>query len=361
MPGIQRLIYGLPDIAAGTAIPCSISTLLIGVICGRMHEAFANHKMHTAMAVILAAAMEVMHMLLVFLYTWMHSGLSSSLDLISVISLPFIIANSAAFGTMTFVLNMIGDYQKTEKKEKMIESELGVATTIQMDTLPKILPDFPGRSEFTISASMNTAKEVGGDFYDFFFLDDSHIVFLIADVSGKGVPAALFMVIAKTLLKNNLKSGLSAAESCTRTNHQLCESSGIDMFVTAWVGVLDIPKGRMTYVNCGHNPPLLKRAGRPAKYLKTKGGFVLAGLDDFKYTENELLLNDGDFLLLYTDGITEAMNQYFQQYGDTRLQLLLNHADHQMNPDMVLKTIDEDVRNHTGEAEQSDRSFQDKC
>ncbi|NCB34036.1 MAG: hypothetical protein EOM64_09220, partial [Erysipelotrichia bacterium] len=352
--GIQRLIYGLPEIASGTAIPSSISTLLIGIACGQLKHVNNHRKIHTHNAVLIAAAMEAMHMLIVFLYLWMHTGINPAFEVVSDITLPYLISNIAAFGTMTFVLNMISDYQNTEKHEKTIESELRVATAIQIDTLPKIKPDFPGRKEFSISASMNTAKEVGGDFYDVFFIDDNHVVFLIADVSGKGVPAALFMVIAKTLLKNNLMNGLSAAEACTRTNHQLCESSGIDMFVTAWVGVLDISSGRMKFVNAGHNPPLLKRAGRPAEFLRTRGGFVLAGIDHFQYHENELFLSDGDFLFLYTDGITEAMNHNYQQHGDIRLQLLMNHADHSMNPDRILEKVDQDVKEHAGDAEQSD-------
>jgi hypothetical protein len=166
---------------------------------------------------------------------------------------------------------------------KQVEGELGVATSIQGSMLPKIFPDFPGRKEFPFPLRWPRRKKSGGDFYDFFFTDYDHFVFLVADVSGKGVPAALFMVIAKTLIKNNVQSGLPLAEAISKTNQQLLEGDDQQMFVTAWVGCLQISTGELTYVNCGHNPPLFSKMGQPFNYLKNISGFVLAGSRKSKY------------------------------------------------------------------------------
>ncbi|MEM1483421.1 SpoIIE family protein phosphatase [Oscillospiraceae bacterium PP1C4] len=213
--------------------------------------------------------------------------------------------------------------QITAEKER-IGAELNVATQIQADMLPSIFPAFPERSEFDIYATMQPAKEVGGDFYDFFLIDNDHLVVVMADVSGKGVPAALFMVIAKTLLKNHAQAGLSPSETFTTTNGQLCENNEAGLFVTAWMGVLEISTGKFTYVNAGHNPPLVKRCDGEFEYLKCRPGFVLAGMEGVKYRQNEMKLYAGDTLYLYTDGVTEATDTMNELYGEARLQKVLN-------------------------------------
>ena len=210
----------------------------------------------------------------------------------------------------------------TAEKER-IGAELDVAAKIQASMLPCIFPAFPDRAEFDIYASMLPAKEVGGDFYDFFFIDDSTLAVVMADVSGKGVPAALFMVIAKTLIHNNAQNGKSPKEVFETANNLLCENNDAGMFVTAVLGYLDIPTGRFVFVNAGHNPPLL-RTGGCFEWLKTKPGFVLAGMDDIQYKEHEIILHPGDALFLYTDGITEAVNNENKLFGDPRLLKTVN-------------------------------------
>jgi sigma-B regulation protein RsbU (phosphoserine phosphatase) len=206
-----------------------------------------------------------------------------------------------------------------------IATELDVATKIQASMLPCIFPAFPERAEFDLYASMEPAKEVGGDFYDFFLTDENTLAVVMADVSGKGVPAALFMVIAKTLIKNNAQYGKSPKEVFETVNNLLCENNEADMFVTAFMGYLDIPTGRFTYVNAGHNPPLIKQ-GERFEWLKTKPAFVLAGMEDMLYKQQEITLEKGDTLFLYTDGITEAVNNENQLFTDPRLLETVNNG-----------------------------------
>ena len=240
----------------------------------------------------------------------------------------------------------------TAEKER-IGAELNVATQIQADMLPRIFPAFPEREEFDVYATMNPTKEVGGDFYDFFLVDDDHLAVVIADVSGKGVPAALFMVIAKTLIKNHAQNQEAPGTVFTQTNEQLCEGNDAGLFVTAWMGVLEISTGKFVYVNAGHNPPLLKRAGGTFEWLKSRPGFVLAGMEGVRYRENTLQLEPGDRLYLYTDGVTEATNSHEELFGDERLQNALNeYMD--LPVEQFLPKIKECIDAFVGDADQFD-------
>ena len=204
-----------------------------------------------------------------------------------------------------------------------IATELNVAKKIQSGMLPCIFPPFPERTEFDLYASMQPAKEVGGDFYDFFLVDENTLAVVIADVSGKGVPAALFMVIAKTLIKNNAQSGKNPKEVFEAVNNILCENNDAGMFVTAILGYLDIPAGRFDFINAGHNPPLLCTGGQ-YNWLKMKSGFILAGMEHTVYKQHEVILNPGDRLFLYTDGVTEAVDPSQKLFGETRLINTIN-------------------------------------
>jgi sigma-B regulation protein RsbU (phosphoserine phosphatase) len=186
---------------------------------------------------------------------------------------------------------------------------------------------------------MRPAKEVGGDFYDFFLVSEDKLGIIIADVSGKGIPAALFMVIAKTLIKNNAQYGLSPKEVFETVNNLLCENNEAQMFVTAILGYLDIPSGKLTLVSAAHNPPLIKRADGRFDWLKIKSGFVLAGMEDIFYKEHEIILSSGDIFFLYTDGVTEAMNKDSKLFGEQRLLDTVNN-DH----DLPLKEFDEKIK-----------------
>ena len=234
-----------------------------------------------------------------------------------------------------------------------IDAELEFARAIQHSSLPSVFPPYPGRKEFELFASMRTAKEVGGDFYDFYLIDDKTLAFLIADVSGKGIPAAMFMMQSKTLLKSCAESGMSVEEVFTQANEKLCEGNDAGMFVTAWMGILDIDTGLVTFANAGHNPPLIRRSDGSCEYLKTRPGFVLAGMESIRYRKNELQLMPGDMLYLYTDGVTEATDAANQLYGEYRLFDLLNkHGE--LQPQPLCENIITDVDKFTGEAPQFD-------
>lgn len=240
----------------------------------------------------------------------------------------------------------------TADKER-IATELNVATQIQASMLPCIFPAFPERGEFDIYASMMPAKEVGGDFYDFFLVDQDHLAVVVADVSGKGVPAALFMVIAKTLIKNQAQQGRSPAEIFTSVNNQLCENNEAGLFVTSWMGILDINTGEFTYVNAGHNPPLLMRAGGEFEYLRSRPGFVLAGMEGIRYRQTTMNLGEGDVLYLYTDGVTEATNAANELYGEDRLLNVANQHKED-TPQQLLPSIKADIDQFVGDAPQFD-------
>jgi sigma-B regulation protein RsbU (phosphoserine phosphatase) len=243
----------------------------------------------------------------------------------------------------------IREHRETER----ISAELNIAKKIQASMLPCIFPPFPNRPEFEIYATMLPAKEVGGDFYDFFLIDEENLAIAIADVSGKGVPAALFMVVTKTLIKNNACSGRSPAEVFATVNNILCENNEADMFVTAFMGYYNIPSGKFVYVNAGHNPPLLKKSGLGYGFLPTKPCLILAWKEGISYREEEITLEAGDVLYLYTDGVTEAMNKNMELFSEARLlETLIKHGD--KVPTELLPAIKREIDAFAQGAEQAD-------
>lgn len=233
-----------------------------------------------------------------------------------------------------------------------IEQDLRTAKAIQESALPRTFPPFPDVDAFDIFASMNAAREVGGDFYDFFLIDDHTLGFLIADVSGKGIPASLFMMAAKSELANYMKSGMELSEAVHSANCNLCQNNDAGMFVTVWAATLDYNTGRLTYVNAGHNPPLLRHNGS-WEWLRKKCGLFLGVFDTAKYRSATIDLHKGDELLLYTDGVNEAFSVNEEEYGNQRLEDFLNaHAD--QHPHMLVDMLRADVRHWALGAEQSD-------
>jgi hypothetical protein len=207
-------------------------------------------------------------------------------------------------------------------KQQKIHTELSIATSIQRAVLSKPL-EVEGFENYAI---MRPALEVGGDFYDNFFIDDDHLALLIADVSGKGVPAALFMMVSKIVLKHNLQNGLSPAEALNRANDELAEHNVHDMFVTCICGILNIKTGKLVYANAGHEKPFIRHKDGEFKTADVKSGFVLAGMPGYKYQNFEVQLQPGDTIFTYTDGIPEATNEKDEEFGMKRLQKVLNDA-----------------------------------
>ena len=231
-----------------------------------------------------------------------------------------------------------------------IDKELEYAKQIQLSALPT---NFPKDGEYNIYAQMIAAKEVGGDFYDFYKLNDNTVAFLAADVSGKGIPAAMFMMTAKTIIKDLAESGMPVNEIFTRANEKLCENNESGMFVTAWMGILDLETGNLQFANAGHNPPLLKRANGSFEYLKTRAGFVLAGMEGIRYRVAELTLEPGDRLFLYTDGVPEATNTENKLYGEERLLAFMNQND-SMEATALLPALKANIDEFVGDAPQFD-------
>ena len=231
-----------------------------------------------------------------------------------------------------------------------IDKELEYAKQIQLSALPT---NFPNGDDYSIYAQMIAAKEVGGDFYDFYKLSDTTVAFLAADVSGKGIPAAMFMMTAKTIIKDLAESGMAVNDIFTKANEKLCETNESGMFVTAWMGILDLTTGQVTFANAGHNPPLLKRADGSFEYLKSRAGFVLAGMEGVRYRVNEITLSPGDRLFLYTDGVPEATNADNKLYGEHRL-LEFTNRNTAMDATDLLPALKANIDEFVGEAPQFD-------
>ena len=249
--------------------------------------------------------------------------------------------------------NYIANLSKVTAEKERIGAELDIAKHIQASMLPCIFPAFPERKEFDIYATMEPAKEVGGDFYDFFMVDDTHLGIVMADVSGKGVPAALFMVIGKTLIKDHTTPGRDLGKVFTEVNQLLCESNSEELFITAFEGVLDLVTGEFVYVNAGHEMPFICKAGGDFEPYKIRAGFVLAGMEGMKYRAGSTRLEPGDKIFQYTDGVTEATNLKNELYGMNRLGAILNKVKGG-TPNDILPAIKKDIDEFVGDADQFD-------
>ncbi len=247
----------------------------------------------------------------------------------------------------------IDNLTKVTAEKERIGAELNVATQIQADMLPRIFPAFPGRQEFDIFATMNPAKEVGGDFYDFFLTDSDHLALVVADVSGKGIPAALFMVISKTLIKNQAQMGDSPAQILQAVNDQLCENNEAEMFVTVWLGILEISTGKLTAVNAGHEYPIMKKDGGEYEMLDDPHGFVMGVMPGMQYQEYEIWMHKGDSIYVYSDGAPDAVNAEEEQFERERLLASLNRVPG-ASPSELLGQVKGDIDRFVGEAAQFD-------
>ena len=238
-------------------------------------------------------------------------------------------------------------------EKERIGTELSLATAIQKAMLPHIFPPFPERTEFDIYAKMEPAREVGGDFYDFFLIDSDHLCLVIADVSGKGIPAALFMMISKTILQSVAMLGHPAGEILKKTNEALCSNNQVEMFVTAWVGIVEISTGKLIAANAGHEYPVIRHEDGSFETYKDKHGLVIGGMIDTVYTEYQIDLKPGDKIFLYTDGITEASDAEGRMYGMNRLLDALNQAPGGSAQE-IINNVRSSVDSFVKEAEQFD-------
>ncbi len=249
--------------------------------------------------------------------------------------------------------NYIANLSKVTAEKERIGAELDIAKHIQASMLPCIFPAFPDRREIDIYATMDPAKEVGGDFYDFFMVDERHLAIVMADVSGKGVPAALFMVIGKTLIKDHTTPDRDLGKVFSAVNNMLCEANSEGLFITAFEGVLDLVTGEFNFVNAGHEMPFICKAGGDFEPYKIRPGFVLAGMEDMRYKAGSMQLEVGDKIFQYTDGVTEATNVNNELYGMDRLGTILNKVKNG-TPHDILPAVKKDIDEFVGEADQFD-------
>lgn len=247
---------------------------------------------------------------------------------------------------------MIRNKRITAERER-VALELGLASRIQTSMLPSAFPPYPDRKDFEIYASMTPAREVGGDFYDFFLVDDRHLCMTIADVSGKGIPAALFMMASKITLSHLIKSGKSPAQILTDANASICTKNPEEMFITVWLGILDLDTGMLTCANAGHEYPMLRKPGARYEMIKDIHGFVLGGMEGIKYREYEIQMEPGASLFLYTDGLAEAVNPDNEMFGTKQILEELN-ADLNRSPEETLRSMTEAVETYAQRMEPFD-------
>ncbi len=257
--------------------------------------------------------------------------------------------NTMADSLKEYITNLTAVTAKNER----ITAELSLATRIQADMLPHIFPAFPERNEIDLFASMQPAKEVGGDFYDFFLIDDDHLGLVIADVSGKGVPAALFMMVSKIVLQSSAMLGISPAEILKKTNDNICANNQEEMFVTVWVGILELSTGKLTASNAGHEYPVIRHANGLFELYKDKHGFVIGGMEGVSYKDYEVQLEPGAKLFVYTDGVPEACDPDNNMFGVARLLDALN-TEPDASSEKILKNVRCSVDAFVRDAEQFD-------
>jgi len=342
--GLHRLLWG-----GVTAPACMVATCLIGLFCGIISKFNREFIKKPYWAFLVSAGMEIFHLGVVLL---MVKPFDTALNIVKQIALPFTVMNAIGFALLMSMIAFMERQNRLKEERDRLQSELEVATVIQNSLLPELTADYPGRAEVEVRGSMQPAKEVGGDFYDVFFVDKDRIAFLIGDVSGKGIPAALFMAYSKITLQNCIRDIPALGEAVATANNALCARNEADMFITLWVGVLDLQSGEITYVNAGHNPPVTVLSGE-VSYLTKKSGLVLAGMEEVPYREHTLTLQKGDIVYLYTDGVTEAENAAKELYGEERLLRCFEQIKNSA-PEKVIETIKQSVEVFVNGADQFD-------
>ena len=251
------------------------------------------------------------------------------------------------------IIDYVEEQTRKSAEEERVRTELGMARSIQASQLPAAAGSQNEKKEFDIAASMSPAREVGGDFYDFFMIDEDHIALVIADVSGKGIPAALFMMLSKMLIKMSLQDGLSPADTLYKVNEKLLADNSADMFVTVWIAVLDLSSGRGTAANAGHEHPVLRKAGGRYELHVYRHSPVLGVIEGMRFTEHEFVMDPGDSLLVYTDGVTETSTKENELFGTGRLVKVLNEEP-DASPEKILRNVHEGLQSFAAGAEQFD-------
>lgn len=343
--GIHRYFQG-----GLTCEPCSISTVVAGFAGGLVYILRKGRVESITGRVIFMAGVEVFHMGITLL---LSRPFDQAVTVVKEVMVPMIIANGAGMGLYTFlIMNLIRE-RAVEAEKQTIEGELKAAREIQMGIVPRLFPPFPDRKEVEINAVLEPAKEVGGDFYDFFLIDKNRLFFAIGDVSGKGVPASLFMAITLTLLRTTAMQGFTPGKILENVNDSLSRENATNMFVTVFCGILNLRTGTIEYGNAGHNPPFIVRKGGSIENLSGNESLVLAGMDDTPYKTMQASLGIGDTIFHYTDGVTEAMDREGNFYTEERLASSLKEIVG-MSADQAVTTTLDKIHKFSAGADQSD-------
>jgi phosphoserine phosphatase RsbU/P len=330
--GIHRYLQG-----GFTATACGIAPIVAGLAGGVVYLFKRNRFLGVGRAVLLMIGVELIHMAVVIAISQPRE---EAIALVKSAIIPIVSANAIGIGIYGFIMENLLKERALEKAKLTMEGELSVAREIQMSLVPKTFPPVPEREEFSLYATLEPAKEVGGDLYDFYFVGDNRFFFMIGDVSGKGVPAALFMAVTRTVMKAKMQPGdVGLGLIVSNVNRTLCEGNDASMFVTAFCGFLDITTGDVTYINAGHNPPAVVTADGSASFLKLTANVPLGVMDDMNYEEGKLHLEPGDTLVLYTDGVTEAMNRQKDFFTEARLLNVLSGTNRTSARGVVEKTM----------------------
>jgi len=343
--GFHRFLLG-----GVTANACVVATCCIGLISGLLSLKWHELLKKPYIAFLLGDVLEAFHLSIVLI---MVKPYETAFDIVKQIAVPFILINAVGFALMVTIISYTEKQRGLVVEKGRMQSELDIAKTIQENSIPNIFPAFPARKEFDIYASMTPAKEVGGDFYNFFLVDDDHLAMVMADVSGKGIPAALFMMVTNILISDRTHMGGTPAEILTFVNDNICEHNKADMFVTVWLGILEISTGRIIAANAGHDDPAVYRKNGEFEIVKNKHGLVVGAMGGIKYKDFEIQLNSGDKLFLYTDGVPEATDKDNNMFALERMLKALNRYK-EKNPKGVLDGINEEVNSFVGDAPQFD-------
>jgi phosphoserine phosphatase RsbU/P len=332
------------------ALSYSLSTLLAGLFAGLYYSWRGRSFPGVKLAMLFMVGIELFHQALILLIA---RPFDQALRFVEAGIVPMVAASAVGIGLFAFMVENLKREKAVESAKHMIEGELKAARDIQMRMLPGMFPPFPQRTEFDLFAMIQPAREVGGDFYDFFFIDENCLCFVIGDVSGKGVPASLFMAVAKTLIKTRALSGLRPDEVLTGVNDELSRDNDSVMFVTVFCAILDTRTGEIVYANGGHNPPYLVPAGGRVSSLVTEAGPVVGAIEGVSYKSQGVQLQPNDEIFLYTDGVSEAMNRDQSLFTTERLESSLTSAAGLPVKDAVGKVVAE-VGAFCDGAEQSD-------
>jgi len=341
------------SLGGSTALPCSLATIFAGFAGGMIFIIRKGKVIKIYEAVIFAVCIELFHMMLVLFICSFTKSFNEAILIVQKVIIPMVVVNAVGIAIFVFIATNLIKERNTELSKERIESELRIAHDIQMGIVPKIFPPFPDRKEFDIHAVIEPAKEVGGDFYDFFFIDENRLCFSIADVSGKGVPASLFMAVAKTLVKAKSRLRITPDKILSEVNNELCDENDSCMFVTIFCGILNTQTGEVEYSNGGHNLPYLIKNNNIVEQLENTPGMALGVMCDTKYFTKKIKLLKSDSLYLYTDGVNEAMDKDGNQFSCQRLERFLKKSNNIPTKEITQNSINE-IKKFTKGAAQSD-------